>query len=49
MWASCGLVRPAVGTRVLVALNPNSDTLLVPLTEGYSQRLREVFGKRHDP
>ena len=49
MWASCGLARPAVGARVLVALNPNSDTLLVPLTEGYSQRLREVFGKRHDP
>ena len=47
MWASCGLARPAVGARVLVALNPNSDTLLVPLTEGYSQRLRQHLGK-HD-
>src|SRR5687768_2471609 len=28
MWASCGLERPSVGARVLVALNPNSDTLL---------------------
>jgi hypothetical protein len=41
MWASCGLVRPLVGARVLVALNPNSDTLLVPLTESYSQLLRK--------
>lgn len=41
MWASCNLVRPAAGARVLVALNPNGDTLLVPLTESYSERLRQ--------
>ena len=40
MWSSCRLERPAVGGRVLVALNPNSDTLLVPLKPGYSERLR---------
>jgi len=40
MWSSCRLERPAVGARVLVALNPNSDTLLVPLTAAYSERLR---------
>lgn len=40
MWSSCRLERPAVGARVLVALNPNSDTLLVPLAPGYSERLR---------
>jgi hypothetical protein len=45
MWTSCGLVRPLVGTRVLVALNPNSDTLLVPLTESYSRLMRQHRGK----
>jgi hypothetical protein len=41
MWASCRLERPAAGMRVLVALNPAGDTLLVPLTEGYAARLRQ--------
>jgi hypothetical protein len=45
MWASCGLVRPQAGARVLVALNPNSDTLLVPLTDTYAQRLRPLRAK----
>jgi len=44
MWSSCRLERPAVGARVLVALNPNSDTLLVPLAPGYSERLRRHSG-----
>ena len=44
MWRSCRLERPAVGARVLVALNPNSDTLLVPLTPGYSELLRRHSG-----
>ena len=44
MWSSCRLERPAVGARVLVALNPNSDTLLVPLTPGYSELLRRDRG-----
>ena len=44
MWSSCRLERPAVGARVLVALNPNSDTLLVPLAPGYSERLRGHSG-----
>ena len=39
-----GRERPAVGARVLVALNPNSDTLLVPLTPGYSELLRRHSG-----
>lgn len=42
MWASCNLVRPAAGAHVLVALNPNGDTLLVPLTEAYRERLRKA-------
>jgi hypothetical protein len=42
MWASCNLVRPAAGARVLVALNANGDTLLVPLEAAYSARLRAL-------
>jgi hypothetical protein len=41
MWSSCRLERPAVGARVLVALNPNGDTLLVPLTSSYTELLRQ--------
>src|SRR5262249_18189593 len=44
MWSSCRLERPAVGARVLVALNPSSDTLLVPLAPGYSELLRNDHG-----
>lgn len=40
MWASCRLELPAVGAHVLVALNPASDTLLVPLTADYTELLR---------
>jgi len=49
MWASCGLVRPLAGAHVLVALSPNGDTLLVPLTESYSARLRQLGGKAEVP
>jgi hypothetical protein len=49
MWASCYLERPAVGAHVLVALNPNGDTLLVPLTPAYAERLRQLGGKPASP
>jgi hypothetical protein len=42
MWAACRLERPAVGAHVLVAINPNSDALLVPLTPQYAERLRAM-------
>jgi hypothetical protein len=42
MWAACRLERPAVGARVLVAINANSDALLVPLTPEYAERLRAI-------
>jgi hypothetical protein len=42
MWAACRLERPAVGAHVLVAINPNSDALLVPLTAQYADRLRAM-------
>ena len=48
MWSSCYLERPAVGTHVLVALNPNGDTLVVPLRQGYGERLRQLRSK-HQP
>lgn len=40
MWAACRLERPAAGARVLAALNPNGDALLVPLSVEYAGRLR---------
>ena len=40
MWQSCRLERPLPGARVLVALNPNGDTLLVPLSASYADLLR---------
>jgi hypothetical protein len=49
MWSSCYLERPAVGAHVLVALNPNGDTLLVPLTPAYGERLRQLRGKHAPP
>jgi hypothetical protein len=42
MWSSCRLERPSAGAHVLVAINPNGDALLVPLTEAYAERLRTV-------
>ena len=39
-WASCKLEVPAVGARVLVALNPNSDAMLVPLSAKLAEGLR---------
>jgi hypothetical protein len=42
LWAACRLERPAVGARVLVAINPASDALLVPLSEDYAGRLRAL-------
>jgi hypothetical protein len=45
LWAACKLERPAIGARVLVALNPNSDALLVPLAPAYLQELRKAAGR----
>jgi hypothetical protein len=40
MWSSCNLERPSAGARVLVAMNPNRDTLLVPLDASFADLLR---------
>ena len=42
LWTSCRLDRPAEGAHVLVAINPNGDALLVPLTAPYAERLRAL-------
>ena len=39
-WTACKLELPAVGARVLVALNSNSEVQLVPLSAEYAERLR---------
>jgi hypothetical protein len=39
-WASCRLEPPVLGNRVLVAMNPHSDAMLVPLSASYAERLR---------
>ena len=39
-WANCRVARPAAGARVLVAMNSNSEVMLVPLSEGYAELLR---------
>ncbi len=46
MWSSCNLERPSAGARVLVAMNANSDILLVPLTPSYADLLRAHTGKK---
>ncbi|HUF80123.1 MAG TPA: hypothetical protein VMN03_03235 [Burkholderiales bacterium] len=40
MWGSCRVELPAPGARVLVAINPNNDTALVPLRADYADALR---------
>src|SRR5688572_3506188 len=41
-WAACKIEMPAPGARVLVAMNPNSEVLLVPLSASYAEKLRAV-------
>ena len=45
LWKACRLEQPVAGARVLVALNPNSDALLVPLTASYLETLRKAVGR----
>jgi hypothetical protein len=39
-WANCRVERPVSGARVLVAMNPNSDAMLMPLSASYAEQLR---------
>jgi hypothetical protein len=40
-WANCRVERPQAGARVLVAMNPHGDAMLVPLPAGYAEQLRQ--------
>ena len=41
-WAACKIELPAAGARVLVAMNANSEVMLVPLSASYAEQLRAV-------
>jgi hypothetical protein len=45
-WAACRLPVPEVGAHVLVAINPNSDAMLVPLSASYAGLLRAHRSKQ---
>lgn len=44
-WAACKIEVPAAGARVLVAMNPNSEVMLVPLSGAYAEKLRTIRGQ----
>ena len=46
-WANCKVDRPIAGARVLVAVNPGGDAMLVPLSESYAERLRAHRSKQN--
>jgi hypothetical protein len=39
-WAACKMEVPLAGARVLVAMNANSEVMLVPLSASYAEQLR---------
>jgi len=44
-WVACKIEIPAPGARVLVAMNPNSEVMLVPLSMAYAEKLRAIRGQ----
>src|SRR5262245_38542006 len=48
-WANCRVELPTVAARVLVAMNANSDAMLVPLAESYAEQLRQQRVKQPRP
>ena len=47
-WNACKLEVPATGARVLVAMNANSEVMLVPLSASYTEELRKIRGQVHN-
>jgi hypothetical protein len=39
-WSNCRVEKPALGARVLAALNANGEAMLVPLSGSYADQLR---------
>jgi len=48
-WSNCRVERPESGARVLVAINPNSDAMLVPLSASFAEQLRQQRAKQPRP
>lgn len=46
LWAACRLELPVVGAHVLVAMSPNNDAMLVPLSASYAGLLRAHRSKQ---
>ena len=44
-WVACKIELPAAGARVLVAMNANSEVMLVPLSTAYTEKLRAIRGQ----
>jgi hypothetical protein len=44
-WNACKLEVPLAGARVLVAMNANSEVMLVPLSTAYAEKLRAIRGQ----
>ena len=45
-WTNCKVEMPPVGARVLVAMNANSDAMLVPLSAAFHEELRSYKAKQ---
>lgn len=41
-WSNCRVELPVGGAHVLVAINPNGDAMLVPLSASYAEQLRQL-------
>jgi hypothetical protein len=48
-WTTCKVEVPAPGARVLVAMNANTDAMLVPLSASFSEQLRAYKTQQRQP
>lgn len=48
-WSNCRVEKPAVGARVLAALNANGEAMLVPLSASYAEELRAYQKRGQEP
>jgi hypothetical protein len=48
-WTNCKVEKPAVGARVLVAMNANSEAMLVSLSAGLAEALRAHRKRGQEP
>ena len=48
-WSNCRVEKPALGARVLAALNANGEAMLVPLSASYAEQLRAYQKRGQEP